>query len=56
LSVTKKNFTALFKVAFEDAMSIGTIKNGFRKCGIYPFNPDAIDKAHATILGLSSSN
>jgi len=44
LSVTKKNFTALFKVAFEDAMSIGTIKNGFRKCGIYPFNPDAIDK------------
>lgn len=39
-----KNFTALFKVAFEDAMSIGTIKNGFRKCGIYPLNPDAIDK------------
>jgi len=31
-------------VAFEDAMSIGTIKSGLPKCGINPFNPDAIDK------------
>ena len=55
LSVTKKNFTALFKVAFEEAMSISTIKNGFRKCGIYPFNPDAVDKKRLMppSLGLS---
>ena len=44
LNVSKKNFTALFKVAFEQCLNVGIIKNGFRKCGIVPFNPDAIDK------------
>ena len=36
--ISKKNFSAIFKEAFS------TIKKGFRKCGIMPFNPDAIDK------------
>ena len=28
-----------------DSFSMSTIKNGFAKTGIFPFNPDAIDKA-----------
>ena len=31
---------------FEHAFSITNIKAGFSKCGIYPFNPDAIQKAN----------
>ncbi|XP_057315530.1 uncharacterized protein LOC130656643 [Hydractinia symbiolongicarpus] len=44
LTVCKTNFTAIFKAAFEGSMGITIIKNGFRKTGICPFNPDAIDK------------
>ncbi|XP_057294608.1 uncharacterized protein LOC130623134 [Hydractinia symbiolongicarpus] len=44
LTVCKTNFTAIFKAAFEGSMGIPIIKNGFRKTGICPFNPDAIDK------------
>jgi len=46
LNVSKKNFTVLFKVAFEQCMNLVTVKNGFRKCSIAPFDPDAIDKKH----------
>ena len=44
LNVCKKNFTPLFKAAFEKALSVSSIKNGFRKCGVYPFDPSAIDE------------
>ncbi|XP_017885313.1 uncharacterized protein LOC108628111 [Ceratina calcarata] len=40
--LTKATFAPLFKKAF-DRLSVDTIKNGFRKCGLYPFNADAID-------------
>ena len=43
LNVCKHNFTPIFKNAYEKTMSIAVIKNGFRKCGIYQFNKDAID-------------
>ena len=37
-------------------MCLATIKNGFRKTGIYPYNPEAIDKTHPmAILPLLSS-
>ena len=42
--ISKKNFSAIFKEAFDKALVVSTIKKGFRKCGIMPFNPDAIDK------------
>ena len=35
---------AIYKEAFDNALVISTIKEGFWKCGIMPFNPDAIDK------------
>jgi len=33
-----------FKEAYERALSVSTIKKGFRKCGIVPFDPEAIYK------------
>ena len=38
-NINKTNFTAIFKESFERSMSLVTIKNGFRKTGIYLFNP-----------------
>ncbi len=43
--VSKKEFASVVKEPFEKALCITNIKAGFRKCGIYPFNPDVIDKA-----------
>lgn len=43
--VNKTNFTAIFREAFEHAMTLATLGNSFRKCGIYQYNPDAIDKS-----------
>ena len=43
-NINKTNFITIFKESFERSMSLATIKNGFRKTGIYPFNPEAIDK------------
>ena len=51
LSFTKKNFVVLkrefsrvVKQPLDQAFCITNIKSGFSKCGIYPFNPDAIAK------------
>ena len=41
--IGKTNFTASFKQAYEESMNLATIKNGFRRTGIYLYNPDAID-------------
>ena len=43
INVNRGNFTVLFREAFEKSMCISSIKNGFRKCGVYPFSPEAID-------------
>ena len=45
IMVTKREFSKVIRVRFERAFSITNIKAGFAKCGIYPFNPDAIQKA-----------
>ena len=42
--VTKRDFARVVKEPFEMAFSMTNIKNGFAKCGIFPFNPDAVDK------------
>ena len=44
-SINKTNFTAIFKEALDKINCLATIKNGFRKTGIYPYNSDAIDKS-----------
>ena len=36
------------KTPFEKAFSIPNVKAGFKKCGIYPFNPDVVPAARMT--------
>ena len=55
-NIDKTNFTAIFKESFERSMSLATIKSGFRKTGIYPFNPDAIDKTRLIPIEPSPSS
>ena len=43
-SLDKTNFTAIFNEALNNTMYLATIKNGFRKTGICPYNPEAINK------------
>jgi len=40
--ITKSNFGTLFKKAF-DNITIESIINGFRVCGLYSFNPNAVN-------------
>ena len=41
-SITKYRFGALFNEAWTKTATIGNAASGFRACGIFPFNPDAI--------------
>ena len=45
LWISKSNVARIIKQPFEASMTMQNIKSGFRKCGIYPFNPNAIDKS-----------
>ena len=44
LWVPKGSVSKMIRKPFEDAMSIQNIKSGFRKCGIFPFDPNAIGR------------
>ena len=35
----------MFKEALEKSICLATIKNEFIKTGLYPYNPDVIDKS-----------
>ena len=39
--VTKYNFSSLLGEVWLKTMITTTLAAGFRKCGIYPFNPEA---------------
>ena len=56
-SLDKTNFTVVFKEALDNTMCLATFKNGFRKTGIYPYNPEVIDKTRlmSTLPLLSSA-
>ena len=43
--VSKREFACVVRTLFERAFSISNIKAGFAKCGIHPFDPDAIDQS-----------
>lgn len=45
LWISKSNVARYLKQPFEASMTMQNIKAGFRKCGIFPFNPNAIDKS-----------
>ena len=42
-SVTKINFAPLLQDVVKDPTLISSIKNGFRKCGLFPFDPNLVD-------------
>ena len=46
--VTKKELLKVMKTPFEKAFSIPNVKAGFKKCGIYPFNPDVVPAVKMT--------
>ena len=61
--VTKKEFSKVAKTPFEKAFSIPNVKAGFKKCGIYPFNPDVVpaekmtpSTVHKSLLSSFSSS
>ena len=41
--ITKYNFSPLLNQAWSKTMTPSTICSGFGGCGVYPFNPNAID-------------
>nr|CAI5820099.1 unnamed protein product [Callosobruchus analis] len=41
--VIKINFCSIFEEALEAINMVGCIKNGFRSCGLFPFEPNNID-------------
>lgn len=45
LWVAKKDFSGIFRLAFEEAFTIRNICDGFQTCGISPFNPNAVNKS-----------
>ena len=55
-NISKTNFTVIFKESFERSMSLATVKNGFRKTGIYPFNPKAVNKTRLIPIEPSPSS
>ena len=44
LWIPKSNIARIVTLPFEESMSMSNIKAGFAKCGIHPFNPNALDK------------
>ena len=45
ITINKTNFTIKFKDAFDKSVTMTTIQNKFRKCGIYPLDRNATDKS-----------
>ena len=59
--ISKLNFTELFAKAWLQALTPANIVAGFRTCGIYPFNRNAISfpdngSSQANSSNLSNSN
>ena len=54
--VSKRELARVVKQPFKKAFSISNIKAGFEKWGVYPYNPDAIDKTKITPSFSSSTD
>ena len=46
--LNKAKFPVVLSTAIDQYCSPANVKESFRKCGIYPFNPDVIDKTQLT--------
>lgn len=54
--VTKFQFSALFRQAWSKAMTVENICSGFKKTGVYPFEPEAILKDYPATSDLPEGN
>lgn len=48
-AISKKEFSGVFKGTYQVAKEdegVGVVKEGFRKCGIYPLNPFVVGEGH----------
>lgn len=45
LWISKTQVPKMLKEPYEAAMTMQNIKAGFKKCGVFPFNPNAIDRS-----------
>lgn len=43
--VSKAAFSGVFRVAYQQAFTMATVTSGFEKCGIYPYNPKAVNES-----------
>ena len=54
--VSKSKFAHVVKTPFEKAFSMSNIKAGFKKCGLHPFDSNAIDLSKVLPSFSSSSS
>lgn len=55
-TITKTNFCQILKLVLEKTDRTSTIINAFRKCGLFPFDPDAIDYSKCVHNNLEKLN
>ncbi|CAH0721510.1 unnamed protein product, partial [Brenthis ino] len=53
--LTKATFCPLLDKVLQKSTLIASIKNGFRKCSLFPFNPDAVDYSKCIQNNLENS-
>ncbi|KAI4466744.1 hypothetical protein MML48_2g00006030 [Holotrichia oblita] len=51
-SLTKEKFAPILKLAIDNHLNRDILKNGFRACGLFPWNPDSLD--YSKCLGKST--
>ena len=54
--ISKINFNSVFRNAWLNAVTPANICGGFRKAGVYPFNPDAVEVPESSSGDSSSSS
>lgn len=52
----REDFGPVIEKSIEETLKKETLKNGFRKCGLYPFNENAVDYSRLITTSATSSN
>ena len=54
-TINRGEFVVVFKHVLDHGVPKNIIKHAWKKSGLFPFNPDAIDKIHIIPLSLAPS-
>jgi hypothetical protein len=54
--LNKVSFAPLLERVVNKFMKPETISNGFKRCGLYPFNPNAVDYSKCLVQSEDCSN